>query len=146
MDCIPNADNTKCANCGWAWTHPEICEWPRRNCTGSKEVRILAEELGLKLPEQNGLLPFIGSYIAGGCRDRPESEQEPLKIICRGVSGHPSTACSFYGHATDQWPEQCLWGCPAGGDPKREIKPPLAVLWRLASYCCSHGYGWPESA
>jgi len=50
-DCIPNADNTACVNCGWEWTHPEICEWPHRNCPKSPDLVSAAAALGLTVEE-----------------------------------------------------------------------------------------------
>jgi hypothetical protein len=144
--CIPNAEKTACVNCGWQWTRPDICEWPRRNCPKSPDLLPAAERLGLTLDQCQPFIQQLATWMAAGYPERTPEEQADHAAMCQVCEHYgeavtfPTVCCNGRKCQPEQsFPPQCLAGC-TNEIKQRENKPPLAVLQRIGQ--CPAGK-WP---
>lgn len=100
-----------------------------------------ASALELTLNQCQPFIQQLAQWCAAGMPERTEEEKTTLQAICR--------ACGDYGTEADlpdgtHWDEQCLHGC-TNAMKKREKRPPLEPLWRMATTRCP-AEKWPRDA
>jgi hypothetical protein len=96
-DCIPNADQTACINCGWI--KPErIKGWPRRNCPASPALLPAAARLGLSLDDVGHYAQALAKWTAAGFPTREQAEVVRIEAeICRPCENYRNGRCAKCG-------------------------------------------------
>jgi hypothetical protein len=97
IDCLPNADNTACVNCGWK--KPEkITGWPHRNCPQSTDLQPAAKRLGVSLSDVSHYAQALARWTVAGFPVRDQTEVERIeRELCRPCEKYVEGRCKTCG-------------------------------------------------